>query len=77
MRQRKYLSFDVDERYVPVKTGIIHGITLVRDTQAPATAQAAAPAASPAEQATTPAGAAATEAPASKQEQQQQTPADD
>ena len=77
MRQRKYLSFGVDERYVPVKTGIIHGITLVRDTQAPATAQAAAPAASPAEQATTPAGAATTEAPASKQEQQQQTPADD
>jgi len=35
MRQRKYLSFDVDAKYTPVKTGIIHGITLVHDNDVP------------------------------------------
>lgn len=35
-RQRKHLTFDVDERYSPVKSGIVHGITLVRDNQPPA-----------------------------------------
>jgi len=31
VRQRKYLSFNVDTTYTPVKTGVIHGITIVRD----------------------------------------------
>ena len=36
LRQRKHLTFDVDERYSPVKSGTVHGITLVRDNQPPA-----------------------------------------
>jgi len=35
IRQRKYLSFDVDQKYTPVKTGVIHGITLVHDNNPP------------------------------------------
>jgi len=39
IRQRKYLSFDVDQSYTPVKTGVIHGITIVRDNKPSETSQ--------------------------------------
>ena len=65
LRQRKHLTFDVDERYSPVKSGIVHGITLVRDNQPPAPiecdASAESAAAAPAATATAAAAAGGAE----------------